>query len=442
MLATAKGALISGDVVASASPCGTNCNYTLSFHGPLAKCNTTTLNESIHIDFPDKDAFYAVPAYSGGWTTANSSRASNSSSDTLGWITADGTPITSSCDDFNFPDTACTVKLNRPDTFSFSQYTLSPPLQEPDFDGRVVTYQRSTRKTSCMLHRGEYTLRTEYSSGERILNISTSAKETLEVLWKVDHNKPHMLIGWDDHIPINMSATYEVMNIFALFNSLVESLSGEYYDGHVISIRTDDRAMLYSQTTPPFIGGNQTIIADSVFNNRIRPNKTGYDTGLFSFRLDLDLSEERINEALKNITLSTMYAFDWWHTTTNVTRTTNHNIFSFSSHPRLIVPYTASLLLTFPFLFLGLRALQLNGASGINTSFLQTLVTTTGSARLREIAATGSEKPHDVPESVKETRIRFGYMLEMNGEEVVRRSTFGLEDEVESMRFGEGGDGR
>jgi hypothetical protein len=150
--------------------------------------------------------------------------------------------------------------------------------------------------------------------------------------------------------------------------------------------------------------------------------------------MDLDLSEDRINGAIQNITLSVMYALNWWNTTANVTRSTDYNTFSFSSRPRLIFPYAASLLLAIPFLFLGLRALQLNGAPAIDTSFLQALVTTTGSARLREIAAAGSETPYDVPESVKKTRIRFGYLLEANGEQVVRRSTFGLEDEIQDLR--------
>jgi hypothetical protein len=119
--------------------------------------------------------------------------------------------------------------------------------------------------------------------------------------------------------------------------------------------------------------------------------------------MDLDLSEDRINEALQNITLSVMYTLDWWYTTANITRSLNYNTFSFSSRPRLIIPYAASLLLSLPFLFLGFRALQLNGAPAMDTSFLQTLVTTTG------------------------------YMLERNGEDVVKRSTFGLEDEVEDL---------
>jgi hypothetical protein len=176
-------------------------------------------------------------------------------------------------------------------------------------------------------------------------------------------------------------------------------------------------------------GANQTIIADSVFN-RARYNFSPEFIKSHS-PIDLDLSENRINEALQNITLSVMYTLDWWHTTANVTQNLNYNTFSFSSRPRLIIPYAASLLLSLPLLFLGFRALRLNGAPAIDTSFMQTLVTTTGSARLREIAAKGSETPYDVPESVKETRIRFGYMLETNGEEVVRRATFGLEDEVE-----------
>jgi hypothetical protein len=191
-------------------------------------------------------------------------------------------------------------------------------------------------------------------------------------------------------------------------------------------------------------GANQTIIADSVFNRaryNFNPNsdRMGNCVDLNPGRpaigncMDLDLSEDRINEALQNITLSVMYTLGWWYTTANVTRSLNYNTFSFSSRPRLIIPYAASLLLSLPFLFLGFRALQLNGAPAMDTSFLQTLVTTTGSTRLREMAAAGSEAPHDVPESVKETRIRFGYMLERNGEDVVKRSTFGLEDEVEDL---------
>jgi len=142
---------------------------------------------------------------------------------------------------------------------------------------------------------------------------------------------------------------------------------------------------------------------------------------------DLDLTEARLNEALQNITLSVMYALDWWHTTTNVTQVEYQNIFSFSSRSRLIVPYAFSLLATLPFLFLGFRALRQNGEPAVDGGFIQPLVTTAGSLRLRDIAAEGSGRPHDVPESVKEARIRYGH-LPAHGAEGLRG--FGLEDEV------------
>jgi hypothetical protein len=128
------------------------------------------------------------------------------------------------------------------------------------------------------------------------------------------------------------------------------------------------------------VGSNRTIIADLVFNKA----RYIFEPRFYSLPLlDLDLSEDRINEALQNITLS-----------------------------------------------------------AIDTSFLQTLVTTTGSARLRQIAAKSSGKAYEVPESVKETRIRYGYMLGTKGEEVVRRWTSGLEDEVEDTTRNEEGKGR
>jgi hypothetical protein len=77
-----------------------------------------------------------------------------------------------------------------------------------------------------MLHRGKYTLRTEYLNGNRILNVSTTEGETLEALWAVNRNK-----STADRIPVNMTSSYQVMNIFALSDSLVQALKGEYRDG-------------------------------------------------------------------------------------------------------------------------------------------------------------------------------------------------------------------
>jgi hypothetical protein len=227
-LATSKGVLISRDVIASTSPCGTNCTFTVSFHGPLAKCNTTTFNETIPIEFSEGQDTQYLPKFSGGWNVTGIDRSLNLESTTPGWVTPIANPGIGPCES-NDPDIdLCVAVFTRPDTFFVSQHYI--PAQTTDASGRVATYQRSTQKTSCKLHLGKYTLRTEYMDGKRILNVSTSEEETLEALWAVDHNKP---IGRSegDQIPINMDSTIRVINVFALFDGLVQALRGEYYDG-------------------------------------------------------------------------------------------------------------------------------------------------------------------------------------------------------------------
>lgn len=75
---------------------------------------------------------------------------------------------------------------------------------------------------------------------------------------------------------------------------------------------------------------------------------------------------------------------------------------------RLLVPYVASLLLNFPILVIGIRATRLNGVSASDPGFIQTLVSTAGSERLREIAKKGSGE-------LRGTRSRYGYTLDERG---------------------------
>jgi hypothetical protein len=217
--------LISRDIIASTSPCGANCTYTISFHGPLAKCNTTTLNESIPVEYNEGEILQYLPRYSGGWNSASMYKSSDLMSLQPGWVQPGESSSGDSCDSDPLNPTSCVILFNRPDTFFVSQHNI--PQQELNVSDRAVTYQRSTQKTSCMLHRGKYTLGTGYFDGERTLNISTSREETLEALWAVDRKKP---FGLDDRITTNITTSYQVMSIFALFDSLVQALRGEYYD--------------------------------------------------------------------------------------------------------------------------------------------------------------------------------------------------------------------
>jgi hypothetical protein len=83
-----------------------------------------------------------------------------------------------------------------------------------------------------MLHRGNYTFRTKYLNGQRTSNMSATAGACLEVLWSLDRSKPKG--QFSDRISLNMTSTYQVINIFALFDGLVQALSGAYYSDKAI----------------------------------------------------------------------------------------------------------------------------------------------------------------------------------------------------------------
>jgi hypothetical protein len=172
------------------------------------------------------------------------------------------------------------------------------------------------------------------------------------------------------------------------------------------------------------IDANQTIIADTGFNklsSKIEPASNFVEQ-----ELDLDLSEAKINEALQNITLSVMYTLNWWSTPTNVTQTLRQNIFSFSSRPRLVVPYAASLLLSIPFLVMGLRTLRLNGTPFAEPGFVQTLVETAMSEELRSLVTKESNGDREKNEDLKEAKIRYG-RVSATGH---GRKTIALESEI------------
>lgn len=132
-----------------------------------------------------------------------------------------------------------------------------------------------------------------------------------------------------------------------------------------------------------------------------------------------------------------MTAFNTWNTSANATIETTINIYEFSSPLNLYLPYSVSLLVALPFLCLGLWALWKNGVSAIDSSFLQILMTTTGSAALDRAAAGGClGGDESVPDELKNMKIRFGEILEGKGHGQIRRAAFGTEDEVTTLSRG------
>lgn len=152
-----------------------------------------------------------------------------------------------------------------------------------------------------------------------------------------------------------------------------------------------------------------------------------------------NVTQELLNQALLNITLSVMADLRWWPAVkTPVTQWRSINIYVFSKPLNLIIPYFVSLLVTIPVLGLGVYALRQNGVSAVDGGFLQLMTTTTGSATLEKLAAGGCLGGNEsVPKELKELKVRFGELI---GEGMVggavRRAGFGTVEEIVPMNKG------
>jgi hypothetical protein len=139
------------------------------------------------------------------------------------------------------------------------------------------------------------------------------------------------------------------------------------------------------------------------------------------------LSQDVLNDALFNLTMSAAYQLGYWNTTVPVLVNNIQQQYSFESPKTGIVPYLLCLVISIPFLLLGLLTLRQNGVSTANGDFNQILMTTTttGSKALEEAAAGGClGGDEDVPEKLKEMKIRFGGLHRID-ESPVRRAGFG-----------------
>lgn len=103
---------------------------------------------------------------------------------------------------------------------------------------------------------------------------------------------------------------------------------------------------------------------------------------------DLDISEDMLNEALINITISAL-SLNIHHEMVNRTLTHVFNVYRFNNKLSFYLPYGLCLLCTLPVLVVSLLALYQNGVTAIDGGFVQLLMTTTGRTELEDMAAKG-----------------------------------------------------
>ena len=178
---------------------------------------------------------------------------------------------------------------------------------------------------------------------------------------------------------------------------------------------------------------------NGIYVQNTLPSLNNLTTSSFEITYHYVVTPGLLNDCLLNITLSAITDFGWWTSNdTAVTQWQTINAYSFSKPLNLIIPYFLCLFLAIPILAIGSFALRQNGVSAIDGGFTQLITTSTGSAALKKLAAGGClGGDENVPDGLKELRIRFGELVGEGKEGLVRRAGFGTKEETISLAKGE-----
>ena len=184
-----------------------------------------------------------------------------------------------------------------------------------------------------------------------------------------------------------------------------------------------------SQSSGPL---NGTIVASTALNLRVNNHTSSYGP-------NISVTQDILNEMLQNITLSAMNELGYWTTEVNATTSTLRNVYSFSNKLNLILPYYLSLAISLPLLVIGSILLYCNGVSATDGGFLQILTTTSNSKALHNAASIGAlGGEENVPERLKDLKVRYGELVDDNSElnDLRRRVGFGIGNEVVPIQKG------
>ncbi|KAM0429978.1 hypothetical protein ACHAPT_005984 [Fusarium lateritium] len=420
----AYAALSTGEVLPSQSPCGPNCTYHLVFEGPYFKCNNFTdiISEGNYVSF---EGYPLYKYFSAGYVP-----------DTRG----------------NPPPRLVSDNAKDPgkSVVAFPDFTmnLTSPIGKDSAD--TLNLVSKTHHLKCQSAAVTYEVDVKFRNGIRSLSHSIrddvrllSGLYTPYTLPPGRYNETYEANKWSKEELGN----FRVMNLLALTDSVAKVLGGSYpmVSSFDSSNKTEESIKLTNGTELKYrpsnkqftlnyqgsLDPNGTIIANTHFNK----NRDRFD--ILATEPDFEISANILNEALANVTISALHAFQWWNTTANVTMSTSRNFYSFSNPLNFYVPYGVALLVVLPFLVSGIIALKRNGVSAMEGSFLQAVMTTTASQRLNEAAAAGClGGEENIPGHLKERRILFGELVGYGQGEPVRRAGFGFEDEVVPLRKG------
>jgi len=422
----ANPVLARGEAFAFPSPCGVNCSYTTEFEGPYFECanhTETYLHETQ--DWQTQDIF---EIYAGYWYED--------------YLTRPGQRLSNATYS----------------NFNFSSRTLTP-LQQNTTDGSLIIRQDDL---ICLPGRAKFTVNNTYRNNIQNRIVSAELIERLVNLKPPTKDNIVIVSGYQDtlgygpgKIPANWSsqalAIYRDVNHMTIISSMMSYLTGNISAAPILpmDVSTSDGGnypTLINSTIQPKYNGS--VIYDVVWDRATSKNYTIIDTTRFNINfghfkasepanMAFNITQDVLNDHLFNLTVSMMESFGTWSTAANATVYKTINVYNFSQPLSLLIPYFLTLALSIPFLILGGVALFKNGVSAMDSSFMQIIATSTGSATLDRAAAGGClGGDESVAQELKDLKIRYGEIIGRESSGLVKRAGFGVEDEVTELRKG------
>ncbi|KAF7953504.1 uncharacterized protein EAE97_000903 [Botrytis byssoidea] len=458
--------MITGQAFDQPSPCGVNCSFVIEFEGPTLDCNSSSTNITSSVTINSTTLHPEFTIYSGNWsdltlaTPALRHKLYNGTYTNAHWQSST----------LSLLDT----ELNTVDANSINQTsTLNTSMIQDNL--------------YCTPGRALYTVNNTYISNILTRNVTTTFISPLTNLVLHTHDNSVIVPGFTNvsgitsgyyfgSNPANWSAEalayYRDLNMMTILDTMFYYLAGEFTALPAVLLDNDEERAVdaidatgWGEDSPGFGNAdnwssgalNGTIISRTPLNTAF----THYTTNS-SANPSFVITQNALNALLQNITLSASLSYSLWSTPTNTSMLTLHNIYSFSQPLNLLLPYFLSLLLSLPFLILGLWALVQNGVAAQDANFTQLLCTTSSLSAppptpglsnrtssmaipsqlrtLTQAACLGNTESLSKP--LKELRIRYGELKNPNGNPGmgnsipivdIRRAGFGLENEVEPL---------
>lgn len=433
------------------SPCGANCSYTIQFEGPVFECYSSAKNYELTDPYSpsqitaEEQQIAALESFYFSYDLPpNVTSAPNASYSIL------KAPPLFFGGTWNFPGGVATLlgpTLN--ETSSQGIYTEATfnavTLNSTNYLTPPVTITESN--LTCIPSRALYTVENSYTNNIQSLRYSTGpATQLLNTRSSEFVNGTYTGISGPNYPPGDLQGDWSEKTLLwhrdcqlmAFIQNLADTFNGTYITG---AIYLNQSGSIKQQNS---ILGGAGPASSFVPNSRINTEFQNYglsfaqDSGSPNGGLSFNVTQEALNKMLGDLTISTMVAYGLWSETVNVSKFPSQNVYTFSHPLNLLVPYSLSLLLSLPFLVIGMVALYQNGVPAADGGFIQILSTTTGSRALQQAAAGNCLGGDKISEELKDLQIQFGELFDVQSNPGgVRRAGFGTKDEIRPLVKGE-----